>query len=121
MGSQSKLLRDLFADVISGVTVNTNIATATDLIRAVVNPSGDALNISIGGGSGAAKFPGDVLIGGNLYVTGTTYEQDEYVVQVFYLGPKDVDGSWRMIISGADLLIQKRISGNFITKSTITG
>ena len=112
-------LRDLFAAVISGVTINTNIATTTDLVRSVVSSSGDALNISIGGGT--PTFPGNVEIKGNLYVTGTTYEQDEYVVQVFYLGPKDVDGSWRMIISGVDLLIQKRVGGNFITKSTITG
>jgi hypothetical protein len=37
----------------------------------------------------------------------------------FYIGDKTTDGSWRFVTSGADLVIQKRESGNWITKQTI--
>jgi hypothetical protein len=106
MGKESKVLRDLLADVISGVTVNTNIATTTDLIRAVVNTGGDALNISIGGGSGTAAFPGNVTVAGDLYVSGTTYEVDQYVVDELIFGSKTVLGSWRFKQTGANLLVE---------------
>jgi hypothetical protein len=38
-----------------------------------------------------------------------------------YFGSSTSDGSWRMMPSGADLLIQKRVSGAWVTKSTISG
>ena len=36
----------------------------------------------------------------------------------YYLGPEDVDGSWRIIRSGADLVIQVRVSGVWTTVQT---
>lgn len=38
----------------------------------------------------------------------------------FYIGDKTTDGSWRFVTSGADLVIQKRESGSWVTKQTIT-
>lgn len=38
----------------------------------------------------------------------------------FYIGDKTTDGSWRFVTSGANLVIQKRESGNWVTKQTIT-
>lgn len=38
----------------------------------------------------------------------------------FYIGEKTVDGSWRFVTSGANLVIQKRESGVWVTKQTIT-
>ena len=38
------------------------------------------------------------------------------VVNVVYFGPSDVDGSWRIIPESDALLIQKRESGQWVTK-----
>lgn len=38
----------------------------------------------------------------------------------FYFGSRTADGSWRIVSSGADLLTQKRESGNWVTKHTIS-
>jgi hypothetical protein len=38
----------------------------------------------------------------------------------FYIGDKTTDGSWRFVTSGANLIIQKRESGSWVTKQTIT-
>lgn len=38
----------------------------------------------------------------------------------FYFGSRTADGSWRIIPSGADLLTQKRESGSWVTKHTIS-
>lgn len=41
--------------------------------------------------------------------------------KAYYLGEKTTDGSWRMQISGSDLIMQRRIAGSWVTKNTITG
>jgi len=38
----------------------------------------------------------------------------------FYIGAENVDGSWRIIKSGSDLVMQVRASGTWSTRSTIT-
>ena len=38
---------------------------------------------------------------------------------VFPLGDPTVDGSWQIVVSGANLIIQRRESGAWATKSTI--
>jgi hypothetical protein len=38
-----------------------------------------------------------------------------------YLGDSSTDGSWKYIISGSDLIVQKRVSGSWVTKRTISG
>ena len=37
-----------------------------------------------------------------------------------YLGDKDTDGSWRFAVSGASMIIQRRVTGAYVTKQTIT-
>jgi hypothetical protein len=39
----------------------------------------------------------------------------------FYFGDKDIDGSWRIIRSGNNLLFQQRVSGSWVTKDTMLG
>jgi len=41
--------------------------------------------------------------------------------KAFYFGDKDTDGSWRIVRSGDDLDFQRRVSGSWVSKSTITG
>jgi hypothetical protein len=48
-----------------------------------------------------------------MWLFGTTHS--------FGLGDPSTDGSWRLAVSGADLLIQKRVTGAWQTKSTIIG
>lgn len=55
-----------------------------------------------------------LLINGTLEVVNGS---DNYI----YMGEKDTDNSWRFAVSGSDLIIQRRISGTWTTKSTITG
>ena len=38
----------------------------------------------------------------------------------YYWGPTGSDGSWRMGLSGGNMVIQKRESGSWVTKSTVT-
>ena len=45
---------------------------------------------------------------------------NEPVTDVYYLGDKTTDGSWRRVISGTDLLDQRLEFGVWVTKSTIT-
>jgi len=52
---------------------------------------------------------GDVIAPGSL-VCGAT-------MAVFF-GATDVDGRWRFIRSGNDLLVQRRVSGSWVTKHT---
>jgi len=37
----------------------------------------------------------------------------------FYIGDKTTDGSWRFVTSGANLVIQKREAGSWVTKQTL--
>jgi len=39
---------------------------------------------------------------------------------VFYFGDKDTDGTWKIIRSGNNLITQRRESGAWVTKNTIT-
>ena len=38
----------------------------------------------------------------------------------YYWGATGSDGSWRMGLSGGNMVIQKRESGSWVTKSTVT-
>lgn len=61
-------------------------------------------------------------LGGGLYDQKASIYRDGAVAtdSGFYIGDKTTDGSWRFVTSGADLVIQKRESGNWVTKQTIT-
>jgi hypothetical protein len=53
----------------------------------------------------------DITAGRNLGLTSSG---------AFYFGNDKTDGTWRIIRSGDDLLFQRRESGNWVTKSTIS-
>lgn len=53
----------------------------------------------------------------------TVYPDEDVVLQptrAIYFGLTNVDGSWRIIRSGNDLVIQRRESSSWVTKSTIS-
>jgi hypothetical protein len=39
---------------------------------------------------------------------------------IFYLGSSGSDGTWRLRVSGTDLLIERRESGSYVTKGKFT-
>jgi hypothetical protein len=109
--------------VIQSWTMGTAVPTGTTVTESITygvsTESEYALRVSIGG-TGTATFGGDVVIVGNLTVSGSTYEADEQIVTYQYFGPKTSDGSWRMYISGTDLVTERREGGNWVLKHTIT-
>lgn len=85
MSKNSMVLRDLIASVITtDGTINGVQSTATDLVRAVIDESGDpAIKISLsggGGGTGSTLTLANLNITGDLHVSGNTYEHDQYLV-----------------------------------------
>lgn len=80
-----------------------NIGTLTEQVRI-----DDLGNMGIGTTTPSSKLDvvGDVEIGST---------------NAFYLGDPTTDGSWRIIRSGDDLLMQQRESGVWNTKQTISG
>lgn len=84
--------------------------------------TGHSGDLTLAGGDGS----NDDANGGNLYLRGGTPNGSGtagFVVvsdNAFYIGGI-VDGGWRFLISGDDLLIQQRETGSYVTKSTISG
>jgi len=56
-------------------------------------------------GTGASSFAGDIQLAST---------------KACYIGDPATDGTWRMIRSGNNLVIERRESGNYITKQTIS-
>lgn len=96
------------------------------------------------GGTGLSSFTPNKLVVGNLNASlltpsdlhwdvnnsrlgiGITTPKSKFHVvgditttQALNLGDPDVDNSWRLIVVGTNLEIQKRVSGTWVTKSTI--
>ena len=106
--------------IASGNTVPTG-TTVTDVVTAFTGSTSEtanALNVSINGGSPTFT---NLYVTGNLSVSGTSYEVDEYIVNEMYIGPKGQTNSWRFIISNTNLLVQVFDGLNWITKGTFTG
>lgn len=101
-------------DIPSGITVST-IVTTTYGTNVTDNNS---LRVNLGD---SVILPGDLTVVGDLYVSGNTYEQDQYITSELIIGAAGVDGSWRFIQSGANLLIQNLSGTTWTTRSTITG
>ena len=59
----------------------------------------------------AISSAGGVTLAGDIIGAATTN---------LYFGPSDTDGSWRMVRSGNNLVFQRRESGTWTTKSTIS-
>lgn len=104
---------DLAADIA------TNAADLVLLQTDVANISGDLVDVDLSltaaidlkldkaGGT----VTGDLTVSGNFIVNSTNE---------IYLGDEATDGSWRFAQSGSDLVIQRRESSVWVTKSTIT-
>jgi hypothetical protein len=60
----------------------------------------------------------------NAVGTGASFNFSDDIVldstKYFYIGSATVDGSWRIGIGGDNLIIQKRESGNWVTKTEVT-
>lgn len=78
--------------------------------------AGDDARISYDGTD--LKIEPAVVGTGEMKVVGGSVELD--AAEAIYLGDANTDGTWRMIRSGNDLLMQRRESGAYVTKSTIS-
>ena len=110
-GSGQTVLVDLptFGDLINttGLTYNnlTNTITLTD-------NTNNSLNAYIDGFSGLSvngTLSATTLQASNAYIDSTGY---------LYFGDSSTDGSWRMSISGANFIVEKRVGGNWIISGT---
>ncbi|MBZ0315078.1 MAG: hypothetical protein K8L91_01575 [Anaerolineae bacterium] len=74
------------------------------------------------GGAGAVYFAGAVTANSTLNVTGKVSTLADLQIGSgygYYIGDSATNGSWRIMPSGANLLIQKREAGSWVTKDTI--
>jgi hypothetical protein len=79
-------------------------ATVDDLIYLVDDPLGTPVSKKITVANFLKAMP-DVELG---------------LTSAFYIGDSTTDGSWRFIISGTDLLFQRRESGAWVDKGIMT-
>ena len=108
----------LLTTYISGSTVVPSGITVTEIpviTTGITSTTANSLNVSINGGSPTFT---NLFVTGNLTVSGTTYEVDQYVTDELYIGPKDQANSWRFVISNQNLLIQVFDGLNWLTKGT---
>lgn len=108
----------LLSTYISGSTVVPSGITVTEIpvvTTGITSTTANSLNVSINGGSPTFT---NLFVTGNLTVSGTTYEVDQYVTDELYIGPKDQTNSWRFVISNQNLLIQVFDGLNWLTKGT---
>lgn len=66
--------------------------------------------------------PNDVVITGNIKASGTITGTNHIAgsADFFYFGDPTTDGSWRIGRSGNNLVFERRESGSWVTKQTIT-
>ena len=99
----------LFVEAASAVNYMRIFNSATGLNPALAVQGSDT-DISL---RLAAKGTGAVEIEADLQITSAT--------DAFYLGDRNVDGTWRFVRSGDDLLVQQREAGTYNTKTTHSG
>ena len=115
-------------------TDNTTWATLTSGGTFVINTvsGGTYLNLppSTGSTSGAyLPLSGGTVTGSTFFTNGLTantisattlQSSNTYIESTGYLyfGNSSTDGSWRMSISGANFIVEKRVSGNWIISGT---
>jgi hypothetical protein len=113
------------ADKLDGLHAD---ATGTANAHAVAtDASGDASVVDLtaaGGlnvGTATGAGTGDVKCSGNI-TAGPGVTAGSFVAASagqYYVGDSVTDGSWRMGRSGDNLVFQRRVAGNWVTKSTI--
>ena len=65
---------------------------------------------------------GEVLVEGGTTISGLLTVQQDFELasdKSYYIGDIGTDGTWRFTRSGSDMLVQRRESGVYVTKSTI--
>jgi hypothetical protein len=101
---------------------DTNTATAGNTVA--IGKSANAIHTrSIVLNSGASSVSSDVInqikLGATtLTTTATTFELP--LAGSLYFGGQAVDGTWRIVRSGNNLVFQRRESGSYMTKETIS-
>lgn len=103
----------------TGKVIQNSLATI-DASGTIEIPAGETYKID---GNDILPTPLITDVGFFLKATaaGTSAWTDTSDIVTIPIGIQTVDGSWRITISGADLLIEKRVAGNWVTKSTIAG
>jgi hypothetical protein len=104
--AEDQITIDAAAIAINGATTLTGSATITG-----------GLNVGTATGAGT----GDVKCSGNI-TAGPGVTAGSFVAASagnYYVGDSVTDGSWRMGRSGDNLVFQRRVAGNWVTKSTI--
>ncbi len=119
LGSESPTRRDVA--MILGTISDADAATAAGDIRKLAAVQGSVKSeyntlhpevVYAGYFEGAPSFFGyDVIVDAPLMLGPT---------RALYFGPRETDGSWRITRSGNNLVFQRRESGSWVTKSTIT-
>jgi hypothetical protein len=103
------------ASKLTALTANTTVST-DDLLYTVDDPGGTPASkkvtfdnlqksITVVGGASGVSTQGDVAV-----------PVDKYI----YLGGSAVDGSWRMYVSSGNLVFEKRESGTWNEKGSVT-
>lgn len=108
--------------VLSGANRATN---AGNVYLTTASNAGAKLEIAHKGGvriSVLDDSPTDVVITGNIKASGTITGTNHIAgsANYFYLGDPTTDGSWRIGRSGNNLVSERRESGTWVTKQTIT-
>jgi len=91
----------------TGVTYDSSTNTIT-----LTDNTNNSLNTYIDGFSGLTvngTLSATTLQSSNTYIESTGY---------LYFGDSSTDGSWRMSISGANFIVEKRVGGNWIISGT---
>lgn len=68
----------------------------------------------------AANGGSYLVLSGTQTVTGDKTFSGLLISGTYYLGAATSDGSWRITTSGNDLVMQRRESGSWVTKSTVS-
>ena len=100
----------------NGLTANT--ISATTYQNLPDNVTGKYLPLSGGTVTGSTFFTNGLTA--NTISATTLQSSNTYIESTGYLyfGNSSTDGSWRMSISGANFIVEKRVSGNWIISGT---
>lgn len=104
-GPEGTLLTvDLWTSVVLGAATLTTTG-AVPFVTSSGTLGQDGTNFLWDDASNSLTIGGDVL---------------SSATSALYFGASGTDGTWRIVRSGNDLVIRRRESGNYVTKSTIT-
>ena len=110
-----------FTNTAAGTRIDfatTALDAASRTVRMQIEPSGRVLiGTSTDDGTNRLQVAGGIAATG---VIGTTNSLFVGADDAVFFGETDVDGRWRIIRSGNDLVIQRRESSSWVTKSTIS-